>query len=40
MLQTCASDPNKTFFNAPTQADLAAAFTVIAQDLNKIRVAQ
>ncbi len=40
MLQTCASDPNKTFFNAPTQADLAAAFTSIAQDLNKIRVAQ
>jgi Flp pilus assembly protein TadG len=40
MLQACASDPNKTFFNAPTQADLAAAFTTIAQDLNKIRVAQ
>jgi Flp pilus assembly protein TadG len=40
MLQTCASDPNQTFFNAPTQADLQAAFTTIAQDLNKIRVAQ
>jgi len=40
MLQTCASDPNKTFFNAPTQAALQTAFAAIAQDLNKIRVAQ
>jgi len=38
MLQACASDPNRTFFNAPDQATLKAAFVSIANDLNKIRV--